>query len=495
MILSIDVGTTSIKCSAINDDYEVVSSASTKAILEHPKKGWVEKDPDLLWESIATTVSKLDLKQVSAIVFSAHMAGVLPVDREGNPLRKIITWLDERAAGLPEDVWSGALKLSGYSITKLIKFLRITGGAPSKTGKDPISKIVWIKENEPDVFSKTYKILGVNGYLIKRAADAYVINPDDAHLTWLADTRGGIKWCERLLKDYGIPKELLPEIKNSTDIAGKLTHEAARDLGLDAGIPVVVGAGDVCSTAVGSGAVRDRELHVYIGTSDWVAGHSEKRKTDVFHYIGSLTSAIPGKYLVIAEQEVAAGALEWVMKIGGVEGKYEEVEQLVSSTKPGKIFMPWMYGERCPIDDPHLRGGVINLSLDDGLGELLRSVMDGVALNLKWAYTYMEKIMGRQDAVNAVGGGTLFDVWCQIIADAINRPIKRMSKPQHAAVRGAAVIANVALGKDTFEGASRKFTVDKVFKPKNPEVYAKLFKIYVEVYKKLRGVYKKLSEI
>ncbi len=399
---------------------------------------------------------------------------------------------------MPEDVWKGILKVSGYSLPKLIKFLRITGGAPSKTGKDPISKIVWLRENEPDVFSKTHKILDVKGFLLKKTADVYVTSPDEAHLTWLADTRNGIRWSPTLLKDYRLSQDLLPEIKPATDVAGKLTSDAARELGIPEGTPVIVGAGDVCSTAVGSGAVGENELHVYIGTSNWIAGHSSKRKTDVFHYIGSLMSAIPNKYLVIAEQEIAAGALEWVMRLVGIEGNYELVERLAESAKAGKlIFMPWMYGERAPIDDPHVRAGIINVSLDHDRGDLLRALMEGVALNIRWAYIYMERLTSAQKYVNAVGGGTLFDVWCQIVADAIKRPVKRLSDPQYAAIRGAAAIANVAIGKDSFEQAAAKFKVNRLFEPNpdNAKIYDELFKIYVELYKKLRKIYRKLNPV
>ena len=145
-----------------------------------------------------------------AIVFGAHMAGVVPVDEEGNALRNIITWLDERAAGLPEDVWEGLVKIQGYSLTKLIKFLRLTGGAP-RTGKDPISKIVWIRENEPDVFNKTCKMLNVRGYIVAGATRSFVTSPDEAHLTWLADTRGKkARWSESILKDYDLPISAFP---------------------------------------------------------------------------------------------------------------------------------------------------------------------------------------------------------------------------------------------------------------------------------------------
>ncbi|MGC8949120.1 MAG: xylulokinase, partial [Thermoprotei archaeon] len=444
-IAAFDIGTTSIKCSVIDiNNFEPIAKASTKSIINYPKKGWAEQDPNILWESIISTFKEtiekiMGKESISAIIFGAHMAGIVPVDKSGNPLRSIIIWLDERAAGLPRELWKGLIKLQGYSIFRLIKFLRITGGAPSKTGKDVISKIIWMKENEPDIFNKTYKFLDVKGYLINKCTNKFITSPDEANLSWLADTKHGkAKWSLELLKDYKLSVDLFPEIKQSTEIAGRLSKEAAVQFGIGDDVPVIVGAGDITSAAIGSGAVKEGELHIYVGTSDWIAGHISKRKVDVFHYVGSLLSAIPNKYLLIAEQEVAAGSLEWMMSMLGMEKDYEKVDKLVRETnKTDILFLPWFYGERSPIDNPFVRGGLLNLTLDTKKEEILRSIMEGVALNIKWAYPYVEKMTEKQqEIINIVGGGALFDLWCQLIADSIRKPVRRISNPQLAGVRG-----------------------------------------------------------
>jgi len=506
-VMAFDIGTTMIKSSLVNSDtLEVKASRASRVRVLYPREGWAEQEPDALWASVAEASratlaeGEVDPASVIGLVFGAHMAGVLPVDDEGRPLRNIMIWLNERAAGLPEEVWKGFPKVAGYNLFKLLKFLRITGGAPSKTGKDPISKIIWLRENEPDIYRATFKFLDVKGYLINRATGAFITSPDEANLTWLADTRGGrARWSKSLLKDFDISPDVMPEIRLATDVAGEIRPEAADDLGLKPGTPVVVGAGDITVAAVGSGAVGEGELHIYIGTSDWVAGHVSERKTDVSHYIGSLLSAIPGKYLLIAEQEVASAALEWLMGMMGMKGQYDEVEELVREAEPGAgglIFMPWFYGERAPIDDPYVRGGLLNISLDHGKGDILRSVMEGVALNIRWAYRYVEKLVGRKEQVNLIGGGALFDVWCQILADVLQREIRRMAYPQEAGVRGAAAIASVGLGVfKSFEEAASRFAVEKVFKPDpgRARTYDKLFDLFVEAYKKTKKIYRVLN--
>lgn len=505
-VIAFDVGTTSIKCSIIDiNNFEPVVKTSTKPIIDYPKKGWAEQDPNTLWENIISVsneaIEKLaKTEKILAIIFGTHMAGVVPVDRSGYPLRNIIIWLDERAAGLPRELWKGLIKIQGYSVFRLIKFLRITGGAPSKTGKDVISKIVWIRENEPDIFNKTYKFLDVKAYLINKCTNEFVTSPDEANLSWLADTRHGtVKWSLELLKDYKLSVDLFPEIKQSTEIAGKLSNKAAAQLGINDNIPVIVGAGDITSAAIGSGAVKEGELHIYIGTSDWIAGHISKRKVDIFHYIGSLLSAIPNKYLLIAEQEVATGSLEWIMNILGMEKNYEEVDKLVHKVdKTDLLFLPWFYGERSPIDDPFVRGGLLNLTLDTKKEEILRSIMEGVALNIKWVYPYIEKMTERkQEIISIVGGGALFDLWCQLIADSIKRPVKRISNPQLAGVRGLASIASVTLGIfENFDEAVSRFRIDKVFKPdiNNSKIMEKKFKEFKEVYKNLKNIFRRLNK-
>lgn len=496
-ILAFDIGTTKIKAGIVDtDNFKVVAKKSTDAEIILPKEGWAEVDPENLWNDVSklskSLIEEMDVIP-SGIIFTAHMAGVLPIDNESQPLYNMIIWLDERAHGYPKDVWSGPIKIEGYNVFKLIKFLRITGGAPSKTGKDPISKMLWIRDNLPDIYNKVWKFMDVKGYLIMRCTYNHVTSPDEATLTWLADTRDGrAKWCVALMKPYQLSEDMFPIIKESIDVAGKLNRESAGDLGLEPNIPVFVGCGDLTAAAIGSGAVGEGEPHIYIGTSDWIGAHISKRIVDVSHYIGSILSGIPGKYLLVAEQETAAGALEWLMRmgVGGVKN-YDEVEELVGESPPGAsgtYFLPWMFGERCPVDNPYLRGAFINLSMDTSARDVYRSIMEGVALNIKWAWQYFEPKINWNKPIKLVGGAALYDIWCKIIADALSIDIVRMADPGDAGLRGLAVIAGVGLGiyRDFGEAVSR-FAVDKVFKPEpqNAKIYNEMFKHFTELYKDL----------
>ncbi len=507
-ILAYDVGTTHVKAALVSiDNFESLLKVSERAIVEYPRSGWAEQDPDTLWGQIIALTRKLledregSRHTVEGIVFSAHMAGVVPVDSKGNPLRRMIIWLDERAAGYPRDLWSGFPRIQGYNLFRLVEFLRVTGGVPGRTGKDPLSKILWLRDNEPDVYHKAFKFLDVKGFLINKTTGVFVTSPDEANLTWLADTRGGrAVWYEPLLRRYGIPRERLPEIRSTVDVAGYLKRSAASELGLDEGLPVIVGAGDLTAAAIGSGAVGDGEIHVYVGTSDWVAAHLGKRRLDISHYIGSILSGIPGKYLLVAEQEIAAGALEWLMRVEGIEGRYDLVERFLEETEPGAngvIFAPWMYGERSPIDDPYVRGAFINLSLGHDKRHLVRAVVEGIILNIKWVYGYVEKLVGFNEKVRLVGGAALFDSLCMMLASAIGRRVVRLKDPQDATLRGSAAIAAKGLGLvGSIEEAASRFIVDKEFQPneKLARVYNEVYKYFVETYRRLRKLYRRLNK-
>ena len=496
LIAAVDVGTTSIKAGVVDtEDYSVKNFSSRRAEIIHPGEGFAEQNPERLWDSVVGLLKDVcDGMEVDALIFTAHMAGLLPVDGEGKPLRDMIIWLDERGKGYPRDLWSGLVKVQGYNLFRLLKFLRITGGAPSRTGKDVVSKLMWLREHEREVFERAERFLDVKGYLIYRACGEIVTSHDEAHLTWLADTRKGrAVWHRGLMEDYGLSPDMFPEVRDSTDTAGVIFPEVAREIGISEDIPVVVGAGDMCTAAIGSGAVDEGEVHVYLGTSDWVGAHISERKADVKHYIGTLLSGIPGKYLLVAEQEVAGGALDWLMRIMGVES-YGEVQEMVEC-ETNLIFTPWLFGERAPIDDALVRGSLVNLSLNTERGEVFRALMEGIAFNICWAYGIVEKMVGRQEEVRVTGGGARLDVLCQILADVLERPVVRTSRPEFAGLRGLGVIAAVSLGEDTFRSAVEKFSFDRRFVPRNESAdrYKRKMEAFRKYYRKTKGLFREIN--
>lgn len=499
-IIAHDVGTSGSKGTLIDSHLQVIASESAEYTVLFPEKGYAEQNPEDWWNAVTKTTKNLLEKtkvrndDIVGVVFSAQMAGLIPVDDNGNPLMNCLTWLDTRAQKQAKKIiGSGVLKVSGYSLIPLLRFLWITGGAPGIAGKDVISKIVWLKEENPEVYRDAVKLLDVKDYLLLKCTNTYTTSRDCANVSWMMNTRRGkFCWSSTILKKYGIDASKLPEIKKSTDIAGVITKKASKDLGIPEGVPVIVGAGDMASAAVGSGALQEGETHVYVGTSSWVAAHVQSRAKDVTHYMGSICSANPGMYLCVAEQETASGCLEWIKNNVVRELDYDQLNEYVSTVEPGAggiVFTPWLFGERSPLDDPDVRGGFYNVSLEHTRGHLARAVYEGVAVNIKWALHYFEKLVPEKkvDQVYIIGGGAKSDVWCQIFADAFSKPVLRVENPLDAGARGAAGIALVGLGQlNKFEDLKKLIGVEKQFTPvkENVPIYDNILEEFNVLYKK-----------
>jgi xylulokinase len=514
-ILTYDLGTASNKAALFDLNLNLLYQTTEKYPMYYPKPGWAEQDAEDWWNSMEKATQRiiqgynLNPNEVAALGFDCQGNCTVPIDRDGNPLMRSINWLDTRASAITHKFSKGIIKISGFGLRNLLLFLKVTGGAPGINGKDPISHILWIKEYEPDIYKNTYKFLSCKGFVLFKCTKNTIISRTLANTAWLMDTNPGkFNWSEKILKKFKIDKEKLPDIKKSTDIAGELTKEAAEMLGLKPGIPVVSGSVDMTAAAIGSGAIIDNQIHICLGTADWVAAHISERKKDIIHYTGSICSA-KGNYLCLSKQETGATCLDWIKNQMFKEEVekfkenpkelYKYLDSIVENTEPGAknlIFTPWMYGERSPLNDPDLRGGFYNLSLDHKREDLLRAIYEGVAFNIKWGLKFVEKLVGFNENINFVGGGAKSDIWSQILADVLERNILQMEQPDFGSGKGAAIISMVGLGilKD-FSEAIELIKVKKIFKPNpdNKKIYEKLFGEYIKIYKRNKKMFKNLN--
>jgi xylulokinase len=271
-----------------------------------------------------------------------------------------------------------------------------------------------------------------------------------------------------------------------------------------------MGSPDMHSAAIGSGAVQDFETHLYIGTSSWLICHIPFKKVDIFHNLASLPSAIPGHYLLTDEQETAGACLQFLrdnlffhqdeLSTGEApENTYKFFDKIAERTPAGSeklIFTPWLYGERAPVDDHLVRGGFFNQSLQTTREHMVRAVFEGVAYNSRWLLQYVEQFIKQPlEAINFVGGGAKSDIWCQIHADILNRPIRQMENPIEVNVRGAALLASAALGYINYEEISSSVKVTRTYTP-NPnhrKLYDNLFAEFLAIYKNNKKIYARLN--
>ncbi|MFQ5821998.1 MAG: FGGY-family carbohydrate kinase [Candidatus Heimdallarchaeota archaeon] len=518
-IIAHDLGTSTNKAILISEEGEIIDLVKTDFEVLYPKPGYAEQNPMDWLEAVTSTTKQLldktgiDQDQVAALTFSSQMQGLLPVDQDGKPLMNCMIWLDARGAEVLHKLWKGPFKIMGYNLLRLRKFLSVTGGSPSLTGKEQIPKIHWLQEFHPEIYENTSKFLDVKDYLIYRLTGVMATSIDLAALWWLMDTRNNRnQWSPSLCKMVNIDINKLPDLKKPTDLMGDgITAETASTTGLKEGTPVVCGAGDMTCAAVGSGMVLDCELHINLGTSGWVAGHVKERKTDIFHYCGCTGSAFPDEYyLVVGHQEIAAGALEWaknnilyytddLSEQEKGDQVYQLFDSLVEQAELGAkrlIFTPWLFGERCPLDDDTVRGGLFNVKLDHDLKHLLRAIYEGVAFNTRWALETVEKLYQKVDCLNIIGGGAQSDIWCQIFADITNHQIRRVKDAQEAGAIGAALLAWKALGKiSTVEEIKNCISIDKIFNPNKEHLslYNARFKAFKDLYKQNKKWYKRIN--
>lgn len=515
-ILAIDLGTSGPKAALIDTMGEVVAHEfeSTRTFLL--PDGGVEEDPNEWWDTIIRIAKRLLKKsgipgeKILGISSTSQWSCTVAVADNGKPLMNAISWMDARGAESVAELTDGPLKIEGYDIRKLYRWISRTGGAPAKAGRDPLSHILYIKNKHPDIYRQTFKFLEARDYLNLCLTGRYCTSPDCITLHWVTDNRdiNNVRYDDGLVGMSGIDRAKFPEILPAAGIIGPLKPEVAATLGLDPSTPVIIGSPDLHSAAIGAGATRDFEGHLYIGTSSWLLCHVPDKKTDLFHKMASFPSAIPGKYLLVNEQEIAGEALNILKHNLGfgreentgektdIHSKFNDMAREVPPASHGVIFTPWLNGERAPVDDHHTRGGFYNLGLQTTQADMVRAVFEGVACNSRWLLKYVEKFIKKpMDTINIIGGGARSDLWCQIHADVLNRTIRRVKHPVHSNVRGAGLIALVALGILTFDQIPHKTKYDRIFTPDpdNRAVYDKLFEQFVDVYHVNRKFYKKLN--
>ena len=507
-ILAIDLGTSGVKLAFVSATTGRLADRQVEPlILNLLPGGGAEQDPDEWWAAIVrgtrTMLGRGAVRaaDVVAVGASVQWAGTVAVGEDGRHLRPAIIWMDSRGAPQIKRLVGGFPKVSGYGAAKLTRWVRLTGGGPGHSGKDPIAHILFVKDALPDVYRNTKVFLEPINWLGLRLTGRAVASFDSITLHWVTDSRdiSNVRYDDGLLRQSRLDRAKLPDLVPAATVIGTLTPEAAADLGLSTDVRVTTGMGDLLAAAVGSGAVRDFEAHLCIGTSSWLVCHVPFKKTDLFHNMASLPSGIPGRYLLANEQESAGVCLQ-VLKDNVLRAdSYEELLAEADAAPPGSrglVFMPWLNGERTPVDDHRVRGGFANQSLETTRADLVRAVLEGVAYNSRWLQTYVEKFISRPlGPVNVIGGGSRSDLWCQIHADVLGRPIRRVEDPMFAGARGAAFQAAVALGRLTWDRLPGMVPIDSTFEPEtaNRAVYDRGFRAFVDLYRSTRKIHARLN--
>jgi Sugar (pentulose and hexulose) kinases len=491
-VLAHDLGTSGNKVTLFDENGALVAEATVNYPTNYFNSNWAEQNPNDWWASVCagtrSALQNIDPRQVSVVSFSGHMMGALCVDRKGVPLRPSIIWSDQRA----QKEFLGLQRELGEE-----KIFRITGHRGS--GNYSLPKLMWVKNNEPDIYAKTYKTLHCKEYIISKLTGRFFSEPTDGIGTLAMDITS-CAWSDEILLASGVAKDKFPDVLKSVDIAGKVTREAAAATGLAEGTPVVMGGGDGVVAGIGTGAVALGDSFMSFGSSAWVstvstgpAFDSKRRNTNWPHIVDGL-------YLNDGVMQSAGGSYTWARKALSEHepDNHGEMEKLLAETKPGAngiLFLPYLLGERCPWWNPDAKGAFVGLTMETTKAEMLRAVLEGVAHNMAYIADVLRgNGLPLRDIV-VIGGGARGTLWREILADAMDATIHIPTLLEGATSLGAAITGGVGIGiYPDFTTAAKKFiTIKDIHRPnaERTAFYRERRKLFVDCYEAMEPLFSK----
>jgi xylulokinase len=445
VLIGLDVGTTAAKAGAFDRDGAPLASASVAYGLHTPQPGWVEQDPEDLWQGAVTVLRAVAAQlgpgdRVLALAQSSQGGTTIPLDAAGRPVCRAVSWMDQRTAAQAE---ATAAEVGA-------EFIRRT------TGWDlgpilPLQHIRWLRDNRPDLFARTHAYAFVNDFIAARLTGARAMNPTDAGITQLYAIAAG-DWDPRLLELAGIRREQLAPIRRAGAPVGALRADAAALTGLPAGLLVANGAHDQYCAAVGAGVLRPGALLLSCGTA-WVLLAALDSPDAGFRggmAVGPHVQA--GLWGGIRSQGGLGASMEWLLRIvcGAAAGaeraaQYAELDAAAHRAPPGAggLLCYPLSGGNAAYGAAH--GGFRGLTLGHDRGDLARAVMEGAACELRWALEDMRAAGTAVTELRMVGGAARSPVWPQIVADVTGLPVTLPALPD-AACTGAAILAGVGAG-------------------------------------------------
>ncbi len=490
--MGIDVSTTASKALAIDEQGEVVASQSYPHRLSTPRPLWSEQDPEEWWRAASHAVrdvlEKVPAEQVAAVGLTGQMHGLTSLDAQDRPLRPAILWNDQRSgaqcAAITEKV--GAQRLYQHIGSMLLAGFT----AP---------KIMWLRENEPDVYRQIAHVLLPKDYLRLRLSGAHAADVADASGFGLMDI-GKRAWSDEMLAAFDIPRAWLPELFESPEICARVNAEGAAATGLKVGTPIVGGAGDQPAQAVGSGIVSMGQTSLTVGTSGVAFTAADRYLPEPQGRLHTFCHAIPGEWFSMGVMLSAAGGLRWLHDELAPTTSYEALSERAAEVPPGALgllFAPYLSGERNPHPDPFARGAFVGLTLRHTLAHMVRAVMEGVAFGMRDNLELL-RVQGIRPASAAVSGGAANSpVWRQLMTDIMGIPLYTVNTTEGAAF-GAAILAAVGAGAypDVPTACAQMVRqVDEIQpQPEGVAAYERLYPAFRELYPALIETYAALSK-
>lgn len=471
-ILAHDLGTSGNKATLYSEEGAQVACATVAYPSRFFNGTWAEQDPEEWWRAVCDSTRALLAEapvapaEIAVVALSGQMMGCTPVDKDGRALRPSLLYCDQRATREADALLERITMRDFYGIC-----------GHRASAAYAMEKLMWLRDNEPETFRRTHLTLCAKDYVNYRLTGVFATDFSDASGTNAFDLNR-FAWSEKVLALAGIGGELFPRAVDSATVIGEITGEAARATGLAAGTPVAAGGGDGSAAGVGAGCVRPGSAYICLGSSAWVGLTVEKPVVDdgmrtmnwahcvpgYLHPTGTMQTAGAG-FKWLAEQLCGEEAAEAKARGGSVYARIDEVIAAVPPGANGLLFLPYLLGERTPWWNPDARGAFIGLNLASTRADMMRAVMEGVAMSLGLIADIFRAHVPI-DALTVIGGGARSAVWQQILADACGCPVQTLTARAEATSMGAAVIGGVACGlfKD-FDAVNRFIAVDQTVPP------------------------------
>jgi len=494
--LGIDTSTTSSKALLIDSNGEVIAVASSPHTLQTPKPLWSEQNPSEWWDAVSASIKSVLEKagiggdQVAAVGLTGQMHGLVLLDKGGNVLRPAILWNDQRTQSQCDEIHQRIGKE---------KFIQITGNVALTGFTAP--KILWVQENEPDVYAKAKHVLLPKDYIRFKLTGEYAMDKADGAGTVLFDLKSR-DWSVEVLDALGIDRSWMPRTFEGTEFTGQVTQEAASLTGLKVGTPVAAGGGDQAAQAVGVGAVEAGIVGLTVGTSGVIFATTPSALIEPEGRLHAFCHAVPGMWHFMGVMLSAAGSLQWYRDTLAPELSFDDLVKEAESSPAGcegLLFLPYLSGERTPYPDALARGSFIGLTLRHSRAHMTRAVLEGVAFGLKDSFTLIQNAgLGMITQVRASGGGTKGQLWRQILASVLEAELVTVNTSEGAAF-GAALLAGVGAGtwSDVPSAcqATIRLTGQTLPDEAQVKVYRKMYPLYRELYPALTSSFNKIGAL
>ena len=493
-ILGIDIGTSSCKSVLYTLDGKVAASASAAYPTYYGKNGEAEQEAADWWKAVCLNTETIVRehpgceRRIAAIGIDSQGSVMLPLSVSGEPLSRAMLWMDRRSGA--QCAW-----IDRHITQKVLSEINGNHNDPGNVAP----KILWYKENRPELYEKTDIIHNATGYIVYKMTGKHSCNRTEAGLTQLYDGARD-DWSEELISAHELKSSLFPGLYDSCEIVGRLSLEAAQSMGIFSGIPVVAGAMDATASTVGCGAIENGQAVITGGTVTGIALCSNRFvRQSVAHVYRHV---VPNTWLYCSSVDFGGGSLRWLKeKILSEEKEctYAEINESAKRVSPGSeelLFMPYMVGQRCPEWDSSMAGVWFGLKPYHGTGHLIRSVMEGTAFGVRKIAELMEEAGLSPERLSITGGCANSEVWLSIFADVLKRKVFRLEQ-REAAVAGAMMVAGVGVGAlaDFREAVSAVQAVEIESRSDNFEVYDELYAVFQKLYPALKEPFRHLASV